>query len=90
MDSVFPCPDAGHRGPTLELGLEVGHVGERLVAGPLPMGPGRAQPEEMTWVPLPMGSPPIGGAIGVGCSVIWSAVEGGDLGGPILGYRSWL
>ncbi|TWW64991.1 hypothetical protein D4764_22G0006380 [Takifugu flavidus] len=48
------------------LGLGVGHVGERLVAGPLPMESGRAQPEEATWDPLPVGSPPAGGAKGVG------------------------
>ena len=62
--------------------------GERLVAGPIPMGPGRAQPEEITWDPLPAGSPPAGGAKGVGCIVSWAAAEGGDLGGPILGCRS--
>ena len=90
MEHVFPCPDAGHRGPPLEPGLEVGLEGERLVAGPTPMGPGRAQPERTTWVPLPMGSPPVGGAIGVGCSVSWAVAKGGDLGDPIPGYRSWL
>ncbi|TWW77426.1 hypothetical protein D4764_12G0008160 [Takifugu flavidus] len=42
------------------LGLGVGHVGECLVAGPLPMESGRAQPEEATWDPLPVGSPPAG------------------------------
>ncbi|TWW78160.1 R2DM Retrovirus-related Pol polyprotein from type II retrotransposable element [Takifugu flavidus] len=47
------------------LGLGVGHVGERLVAGPLPMESGWAQPEEATWDPLPVGSPPAGGAKGV-------------------------
>ncbi|TWW56094.1 hypothetical protein D4764_08G0000810 [Takifugu flavidus] len=46
------------------LGLGVGHVGKRLVAGPLPMESGRAQPEEATWDPLPVGSPPAGGAKG--------------------------
>ncbi|TWW73734.1 hypothetical protein D4764_15G0011300, partial [Takifugu flavidus] len=51
--------------------LGVGHVGERLVAGPLPMESGRAQPEEATWNPLPVGSPPAGGAKGVGCIVFW-------------------
>ncbi|KAI3363071.1 hypothetical protein L3Q82_011732, partial [Scortum barcoo] len=34
-----------HRGPTLEPGLGLGLAGERLVAGSLPTGPGRAQPE---------------------------------------------
>lgn len=32
--------------------------------------------------PLPMGSPPKGGAKGIGCNVSWGAAEGGDLGGP--------
>ncbi|TWW74022.1 hypothetical protein D4764_14G0000230 [Takifugu flavidus] len=64
MANSFPCPDAGHRGPLLEPGLGVGHIGERLVAGPLPMESGRAQPEEATWDPLPVGSPPAGGAKG--------------------------
>ena len=41
----------GHRGPPLEPGLGVGLRGERLVAGPIPMGPGRAQPEAKTWGP---------------------------------------
>ncbi|TWW70619.1 hypothetical protein D4764_17G0001020 [Takifugu flavidus] len=45
-------------------GLGPGHVGERLVAGPLPMESGRAQPKEATWDPLPEGSPPAGGARG--------------------------
>ncbi|TWW67395.1 hypothetical protein D4764_02G0004360, partial [Takifugu flavidus] len=65
----FPCPDAGHRGPLLEPGLGVVHVGEHLVAGPLPMESSRAQPEEATWDPLPVGSPPAGGAKGVGLSI---------------------
>ncbi|KAK0134372.1 Craniofacial development protein 2 [Merluccius polli] len=45
------------------------------------MGPGRAQPETMMWDPLPAGSPPAGGAKGVGCNASWAAAEGGDLGG---------
>ena len=88
MVLCVPRPDVGHRGPPLEPGLGVGLGGERLVAGPIPMGPGRAQPEEITWDPLPAGSPPAGGAKGVGCIVSWAAAEGGDLGGPILGCRS--
>ena len=84
MVLCVPRPDVGHRGPPLEPGLGVGLGGERLVAGPIPMGPGRAQPEEITWDPLPAGSPPAGGAKGVGCIVSWAAAEGGDLGGPIL------
>ena len=58
----------------------------RLVAGPVPMGPGLAQLEDMTWVPLSMGLPPVGGVKGVGCSVSWVAAEGRDLGGLTLGY----
>ncbi|KAI3371762.1 hypothetical protein L3Q82_024311 [Scortum barcoo] len=38
-------PDWRYRGPTLEPGLGLGLAGERLVAGSLPTGPGRAQPE---------------------------------------------
>ncbi|XP_043966940.1 methylcrotonoyl-CoA carboxylase beta chain, mitochondrial [Gambusia affinis] len=49
----------GHQYPTLEPGLAVGHVGERLMAGLLRMETGWAQPEEETWVFLPMGSPPV-------------------------------
>ncbi|KAK5620614.1 hypothetical protein CRENBAI_021593 [Crenichthys baileyi] len=64
--TVFPRPDADNWGPTLEPGLQVGHASKRLGAGLSPMEPGRAQPEEETWVPLPMGSPPVGGAKGVG------------------------
>jgi len=52
---------------------------------PVPMRLGRAQPENTTWVPLPTGSPPVGGAKGVGCNVSWLAAEGEDLGGLILG-----
>ena len=61
-----PRPDVGHRGPPLEPGLGVGLAGERLVAGPVPMGSGRAQPEEKTWDPLPADSPPAEGGTG-GC-----------------------
>ncbi|KAI3354654.1 hypothetical protein L3Q82_019145 [Scortum barcoo] len=42
--------------PTLEPGLGLG----LLVAGSLPMGPSRAQPEMATWACLPVGSPPAG------------------------------
>ncbi|KAI3361723.1 hypothetical protein L3Q82_002076 [Scortum barcoo] len=48
------------RGPTLEPGLGLGLAGEHLVAGSLPTGPGRAQPEMATWAHLPVGSPPAG------------------------------
>ncbi|TWW59416.1 hypothetical protein D4764_06G0009460 [Takifugu flavidus] len=58
--------DAGHRGPLPEPSLGVCHVGEHLLAGSLPMESGRAQPEEATWDPLPVGSPPAGGIKGSG------------------------
>lgn len=59
----FPCPNASHRGLFLEPGLEVGCAGECWMA----MEPARAEPETATWVPLPMSSPKVGGARGVGC-----------------------
>ena len=90
MDPGFPCPDAGHRGPPLEPGLGVGLAGERLVAGPIPTGPGRAQPEGVTWDPSLMDPPPVRGAVVVGCVVSWAAAEGGDPGGPIRGCSVWL
>ncbi|XP_047244451.1 uncharacterized protein LOC124882240 isoform X2 [Girardinichthys multiradiatus] len=75
-----------HRGPTLEPGLEVGHAGVCLVVGLSSMGPGRAKPEEETWVPLQMGSPPVGGAKGVGCIVVWVAAEGRDLVSSMIDF----
>ncbi|PWA20559.1 hypothetical protein CCH79_00019961, partial [Gambusia affinis] len=75
--------DAGLQGPTLEPGLEVGHNGEHLVAGLLPMDPGPAQPEEETLFPPPMGPPLVGGAKGAECSVGWVLAEGRSTGGPI-------
>ncbi|KAI3352390.1 hypothetical protein L3Q82_005187 [Scortum barcoo] len=50
---TFVRPDWRYRGPTLEPGLGLGLAGERLVAGSLPTGPGRAQPEIATWVGPP-------------------------------------
>ncbi|TWW66736.1 hypothetical protein D4764_20G0007680, partial [Takifugu flavidus] len=50
--------------------LGVGHFGKRLVAGPLPMESGRAEPEEATWDPLPVGSPPAGGAKGLSACIL--------------------
>uniref|UniRef100_A0A8C6LLZ1 S-adenosyl-L-methionine-dependent tRNA 4-demethylwyosine synthase TYW1 n=1 Tax=Nothobranchius furzeri TaxID=105023 RepID=A0A8C6LLZ1_NOTFU len=49
-------------------------TGERLAAGLSPTEPGRAQPAEETWVPLPMGSPLVGGAKGVRCSCLFLKV----------------
>ncbi|TWW77402.1 putative RNA-directed DNA polymerase from transposon BS [Takifugu flavidus] len=71
----FPCPDAGHRGPLLEPGLGAGHIGERLVARPLPMESGWAQSEEATWDPLPVGSPPAGGANGKLALGMWNVTS---------------
>ncbi|TWW59288.1 hypothetical protein D4764_06G0008180 [Takifugu flavidus] len=72
-----PPKKASHCCPLLEPGLGVGHVGERLVAGPLPMESGRAKPEEATWDPLPVGSPPSEGAKGVGKGSGTSLLERG-------------
>ncbi|KAI3374567.1 hypothetical protein L3Q82_021133 [Scortum barcoo] len=52
-------------------------VGERLVAGSLPTGPGRAQPEMATWARLPVGSPPAGRSMRGRCNVVWVAVVAG-------------
>ncbi|KAI3372964.1 hypothetical protein L3Q82_023398, partial [Scortum barcoo] len=46
------------------LKLSEEEAGERLVAGSLPTGPGRAQPEMAMWARLPVGSPPAGSAGG--------------------------
>ncbi|KAI3364498.1 hypothetical protein L3Q82_011284, partial [Scortum barcoo] len=76
-------PDWRYRGPTLEPGLGVGaRTGERLVAGSLPTGPGRAQPEMATWARLPVGSPPAGRSMRGRCNVVWVAVVAGGLGRP--------
>ncbi|KAI3356156.1 hypothetical protein L3Q82_017414, partial [Scortum barcoo] len=55
---------------------------ERLVAGSLPTGPGRAQPEMATWARLPVGSPPAGRSMRGRCNVVWVAVVAGGLGRP--------
>ncbi|KAI3365918.1 hypothetical protein L3Q82_000741 [Scortum barcoo] len=75
-------PDWRYRGPTLEPGLGLGLAGERLVAGSLPTGPGRAQPEMATWARLPVGSPPAGRSMRGRCNVVWVAVVAGGLGRP--------
>ncbi|KAI3368254.1 hypothetical protein L3Q82_007820 [Scortum barcoo] len=70
-----------YRGPTLEPGLGLGLAGERLVAGSLPTGPGRAQPEMATWPRgpcLPVGSPPAGRSMRGRCNVVWVAVVAGQ------------
>ncbi|KAI3355548.1 hypothetical protein L3Q82_018375 [Scortum barcoo] len=54
-----------------------GSAGERLVAGSLPTGPGRAQPEMATWARLPVGSPPAGRSMRGRCNVVWVAVVAG-------------
>ncbi|KAI3356707.1 hypothetical protein L3Q82_003394 [Scortum barcoo] len=58
ISRTVTSPGLALRGPTLEPGLGLGLAGERLVAGSLPTGPGRAQPEMATWARLPVGSPP--------------------------------
>ncbi|KAI3351370.1 hypothetical protein L3Q82_005913 [Scortum barcoo] len=54
----------------------------RLVAGSLPTGPGRAQPEMATWARLPVGSPPAGRSMRGRCNVVWVAVVAGSLDAP--------
>ncbi|MEQ2221612.1 hypothetical protein ILYODFUR_017595 [Ilyodon furcidens] len=85
-----PSPGRGSLGP---------HPGARPAGGArwrVPGGrafthePRTGTPKEETWVPLPMDSPPMGGAKGVECNVLWVVAEGGDLGGLILGCRSCL
>ncbi|KAI3369682.1 hypothetical protein L3Q82_024525 [Scortum barcoo] len=76
-------------GPTLEPGLGLGLAGERLVAGSLPTGPGRAQPEMATWARLPVGSPPAGRSMRGRCNVVWVAVVAGGLDDPIPGPKLW-
>jgi len=58
-------------------------AGERLVAGPSPMGPGWAQLEETTWSSHPVDPPPAGTIIGVGCYVDRAAGQAGGLGEAI-------
>lgn len=68
--------------------ISEGGVQRRAPGGPLPMGPSGAQPKRVTWAPALMGSPPAGGATGVGCSVSWVADKGRVSRGLILGCRS--
>ncbi|KAI3366417.1 hypothetical protein L3Q82_000453 [Scortum barcoo] len=68
-----------YRGPTLEPGLGFGARRRSLVAGSLPTGPGRAQPEMATWARLPVGSPPAGRSMRGRCNVVWVAVVAGGL-----------
>ena len=61
--SKASCPEEA-RGPLLEPGPEGGPTSERLVVGHA-TEPGRAQPEEATWLPQsplfrPVGSPLMG------------------------------
>ena len=51
------------------------------------MGCGQVQPEDVRWDPLPVGSPPAGGAKGVGCKEFCVAAKGRPLGGLIPGCR---
>ncbi|KAI3361565.1 hypothetical protein L3Q82_013712, partial [Scortum barcoo] len=79
-DRYATSPGLALPGPTLEpgLGLGLGLAGERLVAGSLPTGPGRAQPEMATWARLPVGSPPAGRSMRGRCNVVWVAVVAGE------------
>ncbi|KAI3358435.1 hypothetical protein L3Q82_014862 [Scortum barcoo] len=61
ISRTVTSPGLALPGPTLEPGLGLGLAGERLVAGSLPTGPGRAQPRNGGVGPLlPVGSPPAG------------------------------
>ncbi|KAK5617619.1 hypothetical protein CRENBAI_002685 [Crenichthys baileyi] len=51
------------RGPSLEPVLGSGLAGDRLVAGLLLAGPGRAKPERETGGYPPVGPPPAGGIV---------------------------
>jgi len=57
-----------------------GFVGERLVAGPGTTGLGRTKPEKTTWSHLPVGSPPAGRVIVVGCIAYRAVGKSGVLG----------
>lgn len=67
--------------PTLESNLEVEQAGDPHLF----FGLHERKPKEQTWMPI--GSSFVGGAIGVGCSVV---AKGGTLGALSLGYRSCL
>jgi len=69
-------PDKGNRGPLLEPDLGGELVSERLVAGPGSTGP-------------PVGSPPAGRVIGVGCIVYRAVGKSGVLGMRITGIANW-
>lgn len=48
----FCCQTLGHRGPLREQGFGAGQDGEHLVARPLLLGSGWAQPLKTTWDPF--------------------------------------
>ena len=74
----------------MELGLGLGLADERLVAGYLPTGPGRAQPEGAMWARPPVSSPRAGGFRRGRCCVIWVAVAGGGPVDPVtLAMGTW-
>ena len=79
-----PLPGHGLPEPLLEPGLGVGHDVKGLLDGPLPIGSCRAQPEAGTSKLLPMGSPPAGGAKGLGAGSFGSQPKAGT-----LAVRSW-
>ncbi|XP_055086924.1 afadin-like [Periophthalmus magnuspinnatus] len=79
--TLEPHPGVPPWSPTLEPGLGLRLECERLVAGPLPTGPGWAQPERkdvgLLWAHPPVGSSPAKGLIGGSCEEDWAAVEDG-------------
>ncbi|TWW61317.1 hypothetical protein D4764_05G0014070 [Takifugu flavidus] len=61
-------------------GLGVGHIGERLVAGPLPMESAGRSPKRQHGTPFPWAHHLQEGPRGSGCIVFWVAAGGRDLG----------
>ncbi|MED6250253.1 hypothetical protein ATANTOWER_027797 [Ataeniobius toweri] len=78
------------RGPTLDPGLGLGLIGERLVTGLLLVGPCWAKPEQEMQGQPPVGPPPAGGTMTDQCKEDRAADEGGDLDDPISGCLGWL
>jgi len=78
-----------NRGPLLEPDPEGELVSEHLVAGPGTTGLGRAQPEETTWSHLPVGPPPAGKVMGVGCIAYQAVGKRGVLGVRIPSSADW-
>jgi len=79
-----PGQEKSEGGPLLEPDLGGELVGERLVAGP-----GSTGPEKTTWSHLPVGSPPAGRVMGVGCIVYQAVGKSGVLGVRIPSSADW-